>query len=145
MSAPGASLEDWYKCCGGEGKECGREVNSKAFDVCPECSHEKCDSCGEVERPSPVPEEHGATGFIQQYGGVFHPIDNEQRTSYNYGREKELAHGPQLIRYPRPRPSTRGWWHCCGCGADNDPRVNDWTCPSCYHVKCYDGCYIHQQ
>jgi hypothetical protein len=37
-----------------------------------------------------------------------------------------------------------GWWHCCQCGAHNNPAVSGWTCPVCYHDKC-DYCYILQR
>lgn len=145
MSAPyithPVTWEGWWTCCG-NGKGCGREVNSKLFqNTCPDCGHEKCESCGLVERPSPVPEDysrqhHHANGFPHEMNTPSH-----QGYGYQYSYHQHHANHYNPVEYSR-RPSMRGWWHCCQCGADNNPAVNDWTCPVDYHDKC-ENCYVY--
>ncbi len=142
MSAP---LEDWWTCCGGEGKECSREVNSKLFgNSCPDCQHERCDSCGEIRRPSPVPED----GFLRQYTynlNNLHLFEAGQGPREGYGPQNIYGHSLHQVECPRRPPSMRGWWHCCQCGSDNNPETTGNTCPVCEHVKCRNGCSAHER
>jgi hypothetical protein len=138
------SLEGWWKCCGGEESDCGREVNPELNqETCPECGHSKCDSCDKIDTPSPIPEEYGVSGS-QYYSNILHPSNYSQRTSNDHDCQHQHIHGLEPVEYTR-RPSTRGWWHCCQCGADNNPAVSGWTCPICYHDKCDYDCYILQR
>ena len=142
MSAP---LAGWWKCCGGDGKECGREVNSNAFEVCPDCAHEKCNSCGDVERPSPIPEDCETSVYQQNYGGTCHLISYQRQASDNCEWQQRHAQEFQPVQHPRANPSMRGWWHCCQCESNNNPVTTGYCCPVCSHHKCDAFCTVLRQ
>lgn len=154
------TMKEYWKCCGG-GKDCGREVNkTKDEETCPECSHRKCPSCEKIEPSPPLQDE---LNYQHQHVDDFHPADfahapadyDDCQQQYVFSFQG-LAYADNLppiqhksnyhpVEHRRPKPSMRGWWHCCQCGDDVNPETNSWTCPVCYHEKCDSGCYIHQR
>jgi hypothetical protein len=152
------SLEGWWKCCGGNKDPCGREVNSKLFgETCPDCRHDKCSSCGTVERPSPVSEDYACQQYANDFNSVqyandihaieyvddFPQIEFTQRTSED-DIYQQHGHNCQPVDCPRRPLPMRGWWRCCQCNADNNPGLHERDCPNCDHMKC-SSCYIHPQ
>lgn len=147
-------MEGFWRCCGG-GKDCGREVNkSKDGETCPDCSHKKCPSCEKIRQPSPLQDELSCQ---HQDVGYFHPADfaHEPATMMASNRmpstckdglpPMQYESSSHLVEHlRRPRPSMRGWWHCCQCGDNVNLEINSWTCPACNHRKCNYDCYIHQ-
>lgn len=160
---PGPSLVGWWTCCGGDNKDCGREVNSALYqNTCPQCSHERCDSCRPAKAPSPVRDEHV---HQPQYAPKYHPLGHpggppeaycQQQYCANFETlEYNLPLGEVCLQYSadnyspqecsgRRRPSMRGWWRCCQCSANNNPQVVGSWCPECEHGKCAD-CYVYQR
>ena len=139
------SMARWWKCCGKE-KTCDREVNSDLFGTtCPDCGHEKCEYCSEIETPTPIRDE---SDYQHQYADDLQPVEYTSDI-----RPVEYTNDFYAVEYAdallpvecTQQPSMRGWWRCCECSADNNPQTVGNSCPGpCYHDKC-SGCYIHQQ
>ena len=136
------SLTGWWTCCGGEGNSCGREVKGDLYgETCPDCRHQKCESCGSVKQPTPVPEE---CDHQYQFGNGFHDADLGGPNWEYYAYQRQCGGNLYPNEYPRRPVSFRGWWHCCQCQTNVNPSINDWTCPVDHHGYC-EYCYILEQ
>jgi hypothetical protein len=126
LTPPEQDMTGWWKCCNDDTYNNPELTTTK----CSTCEHIRCGSCG-VPTPPPTPAQ------VEQYSvdEVDHSNSSQGGLQYAYPPQSLYASPVQPLAYPRPDPVS-GWWKCCQCNREVNPKLFGTTCPDCAHEKC---------
>jgi hypothetical protein len=147
-----ATMADMWKC-----HKCGEEWLTATTPACLECGHPKCSACPPVSRTvySTQQSEHteqldgasgpqGASPTKESFPDFPDPsqqdIDEEDSLTF---RSRMMVRTLQNHVKPRghhlsndlSQPSMAGWWRCCSCWNDNNPKLTVGYCSVCGHRR----------